>query len=222
MKMAAGVDRIVMGCWLGRTALKCRWGHSCKSEFKNGIGYVSSKGNRSFCSTNGHFKRQFIKTVWPIIGFKSYYRTCSFRFSNLEPKSNKINHPSFGQNIKELVPRIVVRREYSSPAHDAITNYDTVLKHGNFIFYWKKDTNEDYDFDKFKSSFLEDFVLKEDFISCEEENLLLCDVEKALKRLKYEYDHWDGVSSTVTSMHFIIAEFLIREILQHFQPTTYF
>ncbi|EDO38222.1 predicted protein, partial [Nematostella vectensis] len=32
----------------------------------------------------------------------------------------------------------------------------------------------------------------EDFISAEEENLLLKEIEPYLKRQKYQYDHWDG------------------------------
>ena len=62
------------------------------------------------------------------------------------------------------------------------------------MFYQTKGRSDSNDFEKFKASFLTDFLFKEDFISLEEESLLLGDVQKALKRLKYEYDHWDGVS----------------------------
>ena len=36
-------------------------------------------------------------------------------------------------------------------------------------------------------------IIKEDFITREEEKFLLDDVETKLKRMKYEFDHWDGV-----------------------------
>ena len=50
--------------------------------------------------------------------------------------------------------------------------------------------------DNFRQLVLKDFIVIEDFISENEENLLLQEVEKALKRLKYEYDHWDGVNTS--------------------------
>lgn len=37
-------------------------------------------------------------------------------------------------------------------------------------------------------------LVQEDFISEEEEQELLDEVEPYLKRLRYEYDHWDDVS----------------------------
>ena len=36
--------------------------------------------------------------------------------------------------------------------------------------------------------------VRENFISEEEESLLLREVEPYLKRQKYQYDHWDDVS----------------------------
>ena len=40
-----------------------------------------------------------------------------------------------------------------------------------------------------------DLVVYENFISVEEEKSLLNEVEPYLKRLRYEHDHWDDVSS---------------------------
>ena len=37
--------------------------------------------------------------------------------------------------------------------------------------------------------------VRDDFISKEEESLLLKEVEPYLKRQKYQYDHWDDVST---------------------------
>ena len=58
------------------------------------------------------------------------------------------------------------------------------------------------EFDNFRQLVLKDFIVVKDFISENEENLLLREVEKALKRLRYEYDHWDGVRVTSFSILF--------------------
>lgn len=39
----------------------------------------------------------------------------------------------------------------------------------------------------------EDFQLKTDFINKDEEESLMQEIEKAFRRTKYQYDHWDGV-----------------------------
>lgn len=62
--------------------------------------------------------------------------------------------------------------------------------------------------DNFKQLLLKDFILVEDFVSENEENLLLQEVEKALKRLKYEYDHWDGVRDVLFSMSLCLSHIL--------------
>lgn len=36
-------------------------------------------------------------------------------------------------------------------------------------------------------------IIKEDFINAEEEKLLLDEVNPYMKRLRYEFDHWDDV-----------------------------
>lgn len=38
--------------------------------------------------------------------------------------------------------------------------------------------------------------IHEDFLSLEEHESLLAEIEPYLKRLRYEYDHWDDVSTT--------------------------
>lgn len=48
------------------------------------------------------------------------------------------------------------------------------------------------DKDRFKS----DMRVLVDFITEEEESKLLEEIEPYMKRLRYEFDHWDDVSST--------------------------
>lgn len=48
--------------------------------------------------------------------------------------------------------------------------------------------------DELKQIFEKDLIIKEDFISEEEEASLLNEIEPYMKRLRYEYDHWDEVS----------------------------
>lgn len=43
--------------------------------------------------------------------------------------------------------------------------------------------------------------VREDFISEQEESLLLKEVEPYLKRQKYQYDHWDDVSVMSSFLH---------------------
>ena len=42
--------------------------------------------------------------------------------------------------------------------------------------------------------FLEAIIIKEDFIDEKEENLILSEIEPYMKRLRYEFDHWDDVN----------------------------
>lgn len=42
-----------------------------------------------------------------------------------------------------------------------------------------------------KTEFLRDMCLYEDFISVDEEQTLMTEVEQVTKRMRYEYDHWD-------------------------------
>ncbi|KAJ6649120.1 Alpha-ketoglutarate-dependent dioxygenase alkB like 7, mitochondrial, partial [Pseudolycoriella hygida] len=42
-----------------------------------------------------------------------------------------------------------------------------------------------------KESILNDFIVLPDFVSVEEEKLLIEEVDPYMKRLKYEFDHWD-------------------------------
>ncbi len=50
------------------------------------------------------------------------------------------------------------------------------------------------DDEQIKETVLKDMLIYNDFISPEEEESLLNEVEPYMKRLRYEYDHWDDVS----------------------------
>lgn len=50
----------------------------------------------------------------------------------------------------------------------------------------------------------EHFKLYEDFISVEEEEQLLMEIDPILKRRRYEKDHWDDVSNLILSKLFPI------------------
>lgn len=45
--------------------------------------------------------------------------------------------------------------------------------------------------------------VRDDFISKEEESLLLKEVEPYLKRQKYQYDHWDDVSTLALQIYLL-------------------
>ena len=45
-----------------------------------------------------------------------------------------------------------------------------------------------------------DFTVIPNFISTEEEDNLMMDVSRSLRGKKYQFDHWDGVSTCLDSM----------------------
>lgn len=49
--------------------------------------------------------------------------------------------------------------------------------------------------------FKRDLILKEDFISPNEEQTLLNEIEPYMKKLRYEFDHWDDVHSNFKFVH---------------------
>lgn len=48
-----------------------------------------------------------------------------------------------------------------------------------------------------KEKFLNDMVVQENFLTNSEEKSLFDEVEPYMKRLRYEFDHWDDVSSKI-------------------------
>ncbi len=47
--------------------------------------------------------------------------------------------------------------------------------------------------EEFKNLVFQDAIIVKDFVTCNEERTITREVEKGLARLKYQYDHWDGV-----------------------------
>ena len=76
-------------------------------------------------------------------------------------------------------------RQYSNLS-DA--NVPIILNKGNISsFIWSSDKDTE-------NTVLEDVTLCDDFISEEEEMSLFEEVEPYLKKMRYEFDHWDDVS----------------------------
>lgn len=48
-----------------------------------------------------------------------------------------------------------------------------------------------------KNQFLNDMIVEENFLSKNEEIQLFDEIEPYLKRLRYEFDHWDDVCMTI-------------------------
>eukprot|EP00794_Sanderia_malayensis_P008255 gene8255-9137_t len=63
----------------------------------------------------------------------------------------------------------------------------------NCFFFSKTDSCADDKFESFKNLVGDDALIMEDFITEDEETTVTKEVQKSLKRLKYQYDHWDGV-----------------------------
>lgn len=55
--------------------------------------------------------------------------------------------------------------------------------------------------------------IREDFVSEEEEGMLLKEVEPYLKRQKYQFDHWDDVSVIVAEYIIILYYYIIEYII---------
>lgn len=58
-----------------------------------------------------------------------------------------------------------------------------------------------------KSILEKDLILIEDFISPEEETSLLNEIEPYMKKLRYEYDHWDDVNKTFLGVCCVCVSF---------------
>ena len=188
-----------MAARLGKnTVMNCNALHSCQRKLSTGTPYIHSRIIQPALLKFFDTKRQFGKAVWPMMRMSN---SCKIGTGHLPfcLERQRPYHHRLARNILGVVTYSFAKKHYSYPARNSIAKYKNVLKHGDFIFYEKTTENGEGDFRKFKNSFVKDFLYTEDFISHEEENCLLYDVEKALKRLKYEYDHWDGVSCCICS-----------------------
>lgn len=56
----------------------------------------------------------------------------------------------------------------------------------DFVDHWPSDEKE---------NLLNDFFVLPNFVSAEEEKALIEEIDPYMKRLKYEFDHWDDVRS---------------------------
>lgn len=74
-----------------------------------------------------------------------------------------------------------------------------------------------------KNELKDDMLITYDFISEEEENQLLNEIEPYLKRLRYESNHWDDVSVKISYVHFfhILSHMLTDESVKDKKSTEY-
>lgn len=52
----------------------------------------------------------------------------------------------------------------------------------------------EYSCDKIKTEATENFEIIPNFISSQEEQVLLTEIDRHFRGIRYEYDHWDNVS----------------------------
>lgn len=80
--------------------------------------------------------------------------------------------------------RALLHRLLSSNANASEFSDCAAIKSDLFIFHhdWPEDV---------KNEFIDDMVVIENFISEEEESRLCAEAEKTMKRMRYQYDHWD-------------------------------
>lgn len=91
-----------------------------------------------------------------------------------------------------LFPRLISRHTrhlmrkphlFTRAAHLKVQNQSEVCdKIFDFVGHWP---------DEEKEQFLSDMIIKHDFITPQEEEEILKEIDPYLKRLKYEFDHWD-------------------------------
>ena len=198
--MAAKVCRFSNRKWCIKASLACLSRHNLESQHKIGLPSAVVNNIRSFYSENNPERGRNSRIRWPQGCCPETGSNCRLNFSTLKA-DNIWNSGIEKHSIHDTTPIKPIRRQFTSPSRDFTAKYDTVLKHENFTFYKEKCTNDDNELENFKNSVLTDFILKEDFVSREEENLILNEVQKALKRLRYEYDHWDNVSCLTFLLH---------------------
>lgn len=73
-------------------------------------------------------------------------------------------------------------RCHSSKTQFNLTQLNDKNRHFDFHEKWPADV---------KNEFVQDMILIEDFISEEEEEHLFAETKKTMKRMRYQYDHWD-------------------------------
>lgn len=62
--------------------------------------------------------------------------------------------------------------------------------------------------EKWREKLSHDMQIHRDFVSADEENNLLEEVELKFKRSKYQFDHWDDVSLSHNNYHFNISSYV--------------
>lgn len=101
--------------------------------------------------------------------FKTYQSYCAYTLYKLKSNSNVI---------------ALHHRCHSSKTQSEQQNAIPKLKQlFDFQHEWPADI---------KNEFLQDMILIEDFVTETEEDRLLAEAQKTMKRMRYQYDHWDN------------------------------
>lgn len=88
-----------------------------------------------------------------------------------------------GAKPKEFLKNSLLCRCYSSGPKFGLTDQtDAQSKLFDFQHNWPEDV---------KQEFLQDMILIEDFVSEAEEESLSTETKKSMRRMRYQYDHWD-------------------------------
>jgi hypothetical protein len=99
------------------------------------------------------------------------------------PTLNRFSHASSiqSQQGKERTPRVVNCLRWTQD------RYFAAVASPNFDFRGQWPEND-------QKQFLKDMRVLENFLSADEEEEFLKEIEPYLKRMRYEFDHWDDVS----------------------------
>lgn len=94
--------------------------------------------------------------------------------------------------FKEIIQLTFVYSAYASQSNASATTTNQSLNipltsDGNIHFQQEWPTVD-------RQNFLRDMLIIEDFLTVSEEESLFAEVEPYMKRLRYEFDHWDDVS----------------------------
>lgn len=117
-------------------------------------------------------QRYILQKIWPILN--EYRRNISQLLSNNHSQSE------LKCNIKSIS---LHHRCYSSNTQFEVVKSN---QNKNHLFDFQNEWPADI-----KNEFIQDMILIEDFITEDEEEHLLAETKKTMKRMRYQYDHWD-------------------------------
>lgn len=118
-------------------------------------------------------QRNILKKLCESVNHRNQYRYLTTKCSSSQLKCNSTSV-------------LLLRRCHSSNAHFNLADQnDAQDKNKRFDFHqeWPSDV---------KNELLQDMILIEDFVTEPEEEKLCEEIQKAMRRMRYQYDHWDN------------------------------